>query len=1730
MNRLIACLRHPLTALVAVAVASGPVLAQAVPPGAGSASDPYRISTFDHLLWVTDPAVANSHFRLVNDIDASPTLADGSRFRPIGVLININAGFSGVFDGAGFAIRNLHISRPAPTSQTEPVGLFRQITPTGRVLNLRLENCLIVGSNRVGILAGANAGLISNCIVSGRVQGHTQVGGLVGLNGYLWTNLTRIAPGLIVDSHSAAEVLARRYAGGAVGENIATVRRTAASGEVRVPTTGTSAGGIAGANNHGVIDQCFSSARVQGGSRTGGLVGSFSGTTNGLVRESLSVGTVEGIPNTSGGLAGTSSAAARTERSYWDRSRSRQETSPVGTGHPTSTLRNALTYEGWDFTNTWVPPGPGHDPRLRRLPDQVALEFIARGPGNVNAVPPDPIAAPGARIAVTATPLDAGSEFVRWVAPGIDDSLAASTTVTADAPQRVIAEFRVVREIRTVAELALIGTDPAWPLDGRYTLGADLDAADALHTPIAPSPAQPFEGILDGAGHSIRNLRIGTDTNHHDAALFAHLGLRGVVRNLRLVDISVAGGHRAAGIAANHHGTIHDCSVTGTVSGRDSVGGIAGVSHGLIRNARVEAAITGRSEAGGIVGDASGGRIESVAFAGQLSTDGRGQNVGGIVGRASGTALDGLESRADLEGTAFVGGNVGALIETTLRNAHASNSVVSARESSGGLLGFAREASVDGGRFQGQVHGGRSVGGIAGSADQATFYGAAVEGSVEGLRDVGGLLGHARRTTLLEGTFSGTNSGSIAVGGWVGASEALELRNAVAKGLVSGRIRVGGGVGELSGSIEDSRFEGVVQAEDTAGGLVGYHRSGLVQRSRSDASVIATLAAGGIAGVNSARIEQTRSSGPTRAELAAGGLVGINRNGTLLASTSSGSVEGEFHGGGAAGENFFGTIDTTHSYARISGDIATGGIAGANTGGTIRRSVGAGVVLGGTRTGGIAGENTEAGLIEDSLSTSAVAGTSDVGGIAGAHVDSQRAPSIRRTLFTGTVEGTGLRVGGIVGSHGTLTAPTASPRPTRVESSYWRLGATTDPEATPAGTSAPAEALRLRSTYAGWDFDQTWTLEDGSRFPRLRWQETRPTLRVHVEGPGSIAVHPTNDSYEPGEPVTLTALPGLGEVRFEGWMGVASPGDRRTTLTVRMDGDVDVRAHFRRVHALSSPAQLAAIGRVEEFGLDDRYWLANDIDASGTREWNDPGTDASVREGFLPIGSENRPFTGVLDGQGRTLRGLSLERPDGEFTGLFAVLGRGSAVENLHLPDTAIRGGANAGAIAGENRGGRIRNVRLQGVVSGNSAVGAIAGLHSARLEQVHVLNSTVESAATATPTGVGGLVGIVTDGAINGSSFSGTVRGSATFFSNGGLAGEASFARIRSSGFAGSILGGSPAGGLCGFAYRSRLEDVWADVSLVVSPPGNTCGGGVGASSGSTLERAAIFGKVHASNLTGGLAGIADESIVRDAFVRAEVGMTNAGQSVGGLLGQASFVPLIHAYAAGPVHGLTFRGGLIGARFASTQAPDAYWNTNLASTPTGIGSPLLNTGALDSSSMRDPARFPGWDFDRVWAIASDRNDGFPYLRGLPHPGSPLAPGVRATAGPDLLAWVDSHARGWPGVDLSTLDATDLATAYLLDAVPSAGLTDSLALRLADVRVSAGELQVGITLSVGGAPFTGVLQGSVAIEGAPTIHGPWIPTPAESQIPEFKDGRSTAVVTAGEARFFRARLVAASVE
>ena len=85
--------------------------------------------------------------------------------------------FAGTFEGGGYTISGLSL-----TADGSVQGLFRYLTADAVVRNLSVAGEFHPGGsrNKVGAIAGENAGQIISCSFSGSVSGGDSVGGLVG--------------------------------------------------------------------------------------------------------------------------------------------------------------------------------------------------------------------------------------------------------------------------------------------------------------------------------------------------------------------------------------------------------------------------------------------------------------------------------------------------------------------------------------------------------------------------------------------------------------------------------------------------------------------------------------------------------------------------------------------------------------------------------------------------------------------------------------------------------------------------------------------------------------------------------------------------------------------------------------------------------------------------------------------------------------------------------------------------------------------------------------------------------------------------------------------------------------------------------------------------------------------------------------------------------------------------------------------------------------------------------------------------------------------------------------------------------------------------------------------------------------------------------------------------------------------------------------------------------------
>ncbi len=230
------------------------------------------------------------------------------------------------------------------------------------------------------------------------------------------------------------------------------------------------------------------------------------------------------------------------------------------------------------------------------------------------------------------------------------------------------------------------------------------------------------------------------------------------------------------------------------------------------------------------------------------------------------------------------------------------------------------------------------------------------------------------------------------------------------------------------------------------------------------------------------------ATGTVSGKIAVGGLVGRNYDSTLTNVYATGTVSGGDYVGGLVGWNTgTGTLTDAYATGTVSGSNAVGGLIGYNTG-TLTDVYATGTVSGGNYVGGLIGYNT--GTPTDAYATGNVSGSYDVGGLIGGNIKG----TVTDAYATGTVSGA-TNVGGLVGSNtGTVTDGYWDTTTTGqgTNQGYGSQSGTVNFTTNSGGTTTSGTGglsntnMMAQSSFAGFDFTNTWVIYDGHTAPLLR--------------------------------------------------------------------------------------------------------------------------------------------------------------------------------------------------------------------------------------------------------------------------------------------------------------------------------------------------------------------------------------------------------------------------------------------------------------------------------------------------------------------------------------------------------------------------------------------------------------------------------------------------------------------
>jgi len=145
-----------------------------------------------------------------------------------------------------------------------------------------------------------------------------------------------------------------------------------------------------------------------------------------------------------------------------------------------------------------------------------------------------------------------------------------------------------------------------------------------------------------------------------------------------------------------------------------------------------------------------------------------------------------------------------------------------------------------------------------------------------------------------------------------------------------------------------------------------------------------------------------------------------------------------------------------------------------------------------------------------------------------------------------------------------------------------------------------------------------------------------------------------------------------------------------------------------------------------------------------------------------------------------------------------------------------------------------------------------------------------------------------------------------------------------------------------------------------------------------------------------GGLVGrMYDGGHIYDSYARGTVyisgGAAVASLNAGGLVGDRNTITvggtIDNCYSTGAVSGSgglygPSLGGLVGHISGTPNAPtDCFWDVETSGQSTSEGGTGKTTAEMKTESTFTDA---GWDFDTIWDIDAEQNNGYPILRNLP--------------------------------------------------------------------------------------------------------------------------------------------------
>ena len=430
--------------------------------------------------------------------------------------------------------------------------------------------------------------------------------------------------------------------------------------------------------------------------------------------------------------------------------------------------------------------------------------------------------------------------------------------------------------------------------------------------------------------------------------------------------------------------------------------------------------------------------------------------------------------------------------------------------------------------------------------------------------------------------------------------------------------------------------------------------------------------------------------------------------------------------------------------------------------------------------------------------------------------------------------------------------------------------------------------------------------------------------------------------------------------------------------------------------------------------------------------------DENPDQGWQPVGTSSSPFKGVLDGNGKTVSGLWINRSSLDYVGFFGNF-TGGTIMNLTLKGSYVKGNNYVGFLAG--LGGTIENCAFDGSVLGASFVGGCCGSEGSFSNTVSTIN--VEGSGDY----VGGFSGQngkyqnckLNNSYIRGNNYVGGICGSDKQYHNqitycyvysniygndnvGGMCGykfdESNYQQtpstIKFCGFSGTIEASNNVGGICGYYYGGQRDGIEYGVDKCyaigqIKGSGNCIGGIVGFSSQYNYNSGkpnynsyyyshgikdcyysgSITGNEQVGSIVGYLFTYVDYKVTNCYSMGSVVGYN----SVGGLVGHLKYASITNS--VGNNNRLSARNGDVARLIGKNEGKNTSYEENKSYNRTivikqgvvqEINDDIENGAGVSRTTLKLKATYVamGWDFTDTWEI--QETECYPYMKSQTAP------------------------------------------------------------------------------------------------------------------------------------------------